>query len=57
MVMRQNIIILFIGKDTERIEKTLADFADPLSKPAHVHEYEITFKSLVRANALRYTLE
>jgi hypothetical protein len=33
----------------------LTDIAEPLSKPAHINEFEISRTSLLRAKALGYT--
>ena len=37
MVMKKTEIIVFVNEESDRIEKYLSNFADSLSKPAHVH--------------------
>ena len=42
MVMQDDSIILFVKEGSEPIERELSKFCDPLSKPAHIHEYILT---------------
>jgi hypothetical protein len=56
-VMDKKIYIFTETKDYANINMVLTDIAEPLSKPAHINEFEINRTSLLRAKALGYTYD
>lgn len=56
-VMDKKIYIFTETRDYTNINMVLTDIAEPLSKPAHINEFEINRTSLLRAKALGYTYD
>jgi hypothetical protein len=55
--MDKKIYIFTETQNYAAINTTLTDIAEPISKPAHINEFEINSTSLLRAKALGYTYE
>jgi hypothetical protein len=56
-VMNMKIYIFTERRDYANINMVLTDIAEPLSKPAHINEFEVNRTSLLRAKALGYTYD
>ena len=54
-VMDKKIYIFTHTQNYTTINIFLTDIAEPISKPAHINEFEINRTSLLRAKALGYT--